>query len=183
MGAPHSPPLAVPPRLHWSPSGESSLARPLVRSLDEPHWHWVGTSSNSWAAGNKKGRRKRPFLMLMQGDWLLQRHNGLPHAELVAQAETRDPKFVLPICRAGAWAAAGCQCVAMRLVTKIDIQRFCAEQPADIVDKLDAATEHPARLEVIVLLAECEGWDWRMCATCRHKPTRPLRRQGHVRGL
>ena len=47
----------------------------------------------------------------------------------------------------------------MRLVTKIDIQRFCAEQPADIVDKLDAATDYPARLEVIVSLAEWNGWD------------------------
>ena len=51
----------------------------------------------------------------------------------------------------------------MRLVTKIDIQRFCAEQPADIVDKLDAATEHPARLEVIVILAECDGWTENAC--------------------
>ena len=124
MGAPHSPPLAVPPRLHWSPSGENSLARPLVRSLDEPHWHWVGTSSNSWAAGNKKGAPKRPFLMLMQGDWLLQRHNGLPRTEPCGQAETRDQNESFQSTVA-VRAAALVRCA--RFIAEIDIERPAAE--------------------------------------------------------
>ena len=89
-------------------------------------------------------------------DPLLQRYGHGVARELVAEGETRDPKFVLPIYKAAAWGgAAGCgKGVVMPLLTKIDIQRFRAEQPADIVDKLDAATDYPARPEVIVSLAK-----------------------------
>src|SRR6478736_10571579 len=73
-------------------------------------------------------------------DSLLQRYGHGVARELVAEAEARNPKFVVPICKAAAWGGAAGRwgkCVVIPLVTKIDIQRFCAEQPAGIVDKLD----------------------------------------------
>ena len=160
MGAPHSPPLAVPPRLVWSPSGESSAARSFDRPTSPTGTGWARPPTRGRQA-TKKGRRKRPFLILMQGDWLLQRHNAAPARRTCSSGRGARPRTCPPIlpCRCMG-RRSRCQCVAMRLVTKIDIQRFCAEQPADIVDKLDAATEHPARLEVIVLLAE-----WRQYGT------------------